>query len=312
MSTEGRYNQFLIQENMQKLILSNPLSPGDILMSTSAFRDLHLAYPGKYLTDFRVPSGCEQIFDNNPYITKIDDNDPEARHIRLDYSEIHRSGVSGRAFAEAHTMDLAKNLGIEIPITKLSPDIFLSDTEKNWLNPATLEFGDIGDYWVVNCGVKNDYTLKRWYHYQEMVNEAKNRLGVKFVQIGDLRHDHPLLDQVYDLRGRTDLRQLFRLQYHAQGVVCGVSLSMVIQNAFRKPCVVLAGARETLRWQIDDNCQYLYTNGCMDCTDVNSCWKSKKESCLKIVDSEPLCMKLITPTQVVDAMERYYIGGKIK
>jgi hypothetical protein len=49
-----------------KLILANPLAPGDILMSTSAIRDLHKAYPGEYVTDIRCPTGCEQIFYNNP------------------------------------------------------------------------------------------------------------------------------------------------------------------------------------------------------------------------------------------------------
>jgi len=294
---------------MQKLILSNPLSPGDILISTSAFRDLHLAYPGQYLTDFRVPSGCEQIFENNPYITKIDDNDPEARHIRLDYSEIHRSGVSGRAFAEAHTMDLAKNLGIEIPITKLSPDIFLSETEKNWPNPVMLEHGYTGEYWLINSGIKSDYTLKRWHRHQLVVDELQGK--IQFVQIGQLEHDHPPLKNVIDMRGKTTLRQLFRLSYHAQGAISAVSLQMVIMMALEKPCVVIAGAREGCRWQIYPKHRFLYTNGCVPCAPHDGCWKSKLKDCVNLLDygKVPLCMELIKARHVVDAIMSYYQGG---
>src|ERR1700736_1540911 len=40
---------------MRRLILRNSLSPGDIVMLTAAVRDLHLSYPGQFLTDTRTP-----------------------------------------------------------------------------------------------------------------------------------------------------------------------------------------------------------------------------------------------------------------
>ena len=84
---------------MKKLILANSLAPGDILVCTTAFRDLHKAYPGEYETDFRVPTGCEQIFENNPHITRIADEDPLAQRIQLEYPDIHQSGWSGRPWS---------------------------------------------------------------------------------------------------------------------------------------------------------------------------------------------------------------------
>jgi ADP-heptose:LPS heptosyltransferase len=294
---------------MQKLILSNPLAPGDILMSTSAFRDLQKAYPGEYLTDVRCPSGCEQIFANSPYIARIDDADPDARKIRLDYSEIHRSGWSGRPFAYAHTIDLAKNIGREIPHTTLKPDIFFSQDELLWPSPVTVETGYDGKYWIINAGIKNDYTLKYYPYYQKVVDLLKDK--ITFVQVGQLEHDHPSLEGVIDMRGKTDLRQLFRLSQKAEGAICAVSLQMVVMMALEKPCVVVAGGREGVRWQLFPGHRYLYTNGALECCKYDGCWKSKKKECVKLRNDIPLCMDLITPETIASSVMLYYEGGRL-
>lgn len=296
---------------MEKLILRNGLSPGDILISTCAIRDLHLAYPGKYLTDVRLPSGCDQIFENNPYITKIDDFDPEARKINMTYSEIHRSGRSGRAFSEAHTIDLEEALGIKIPVTSLRPDLHLTQDEMLWPSPVSKEYGYFGKYWIINAGIKNDYTLKYYHRYQEAVNLLKN--DVQFVQVGQLEHNHPPLENVIDMRGKTTLRELFRLSYHAEGSVNAVSLQMVIMAALSKPCVVVAGGREGVRWQINPDHRYLYVNGSIDCCKSgDGCWKSKPSDCLNLKEGIPLCMEMIRPEDITRAIDLYYIGGRLK
>jgi hypothetical protein len=40
---------------VQKVILRNFLSPGDIVMLTAALRDLHAAHPKRFVTDVRTP-----------------------------------------------------------------------------------------------------------------------------------------------------------------------------------------------------------------------------------------------------------------
>ncbi|MFT5466117.1 MAG: ADP-heptose:LPS heptosyltransferase [Verrucomicrobiales bacterium] len=60
----------------KKLILRNHQSPGDIVMLTAAVRDLHAHYPGQFLTDVRTP--CPALWEHNPYLTPIADDDPEA------------------------------------------------------------------------------------------------------------------------------------------------------------------------------------------------------------------------------------------
>lgn len=291
---------------MRKIIFENPLAPGDILVSTCAIRDLHLAHPGKFQTDIRVPTGCEQIFQNSPYITPLLDRDPTVERIKMEYPDIHNSGWSGRPFVTAHTLFLEEKLKIKIPHTSLRPEIFLSQDEKLWPSPVLNEHGYTGQYWIINAGVKNDYTLKYYHRYQEVVNLLRDK--IQFVQVGQLEHEHQALEGVLDMRGKTDLRQLFRLSYHAQGALNAVSLQMVLMAALSKPCVVVAGGREPVRWQIFPDHRFLAVNGSIECAQYNGCWKSKKSECLNLIAGTPLCMEMIRPEDIARAIELYYIG----
>lgn len=80
-------------------------------------------------------------------------------------------------------------------------------------------------FWIA-AGGKFDYTIKWWdpQRYQQVVDHFRGR--IQFVQVGEEGHHHPRFDGVIDLRGRTDQRQLIRLVYHAQGVLCGVTSLM--------------------------------------------------------------------------------------
>lgn len=296
---------------MRKIIFENPLAPGDIIVSTCAIRDLHKAHPGKFLTDIRVPTGAEQIFYNNPYITPLRDDDPACERIKMEYPDIHNSGWSGRPFVTAHTLFLEEKLKVRIPHTSLRPDLHLSQDEMLWPSPVLNEFGYGEDYWIINAGVKNDYTLKYYHRYQDVVDMLEDT--IQFVQVGQLEHNHPPLHGVLDMRGKTDLRQLFRLSYHAQGSVNAVSLQMVIMAALSKPCVVVAGGREPIRWQLTPDHRFLATNGAMECAQYDGCWKSKKADCVNLLDQDvPLCMDMIRPKDIVRAIEIYYIGKRIK
>ena len=218
---------------MTKLVLVNRLSPGDILVMTNALRDLHKAFPGKYQTDVRTP--CSEIFDNNPYITRLsyvdakyaeinnffikDSGTKPEKHIArigdilfidMQYPMIHFSGASGRHFSEGHRGWLENILGIEIPQNYLHPEIFLTQDEKEWVSPVLVKTGYDKPYWAINAGSKGDYTLKQYPYYQEVVDLLKDK--VQFVQIGDNAHNHPALKGVIDMRGQTPrLRDLFRV-----------------------------------------------------------------------------------------------------
>ena len=301
----------------------NRLSPGDGLIMTAALRDLHVAHPGVYETAVECP--FQEVFDNNPYVSRR--IVAGSRGIEMQYPLIHVSGRTGRHFTEGYRDFLAKELGIDIPVYSMKPEIYLSPDELNWPNPVALEHGYDGPYWIVNAGIKGDYPLKFYPYHQEVVHQL-NEAGIRVVQVGHLSHKHPPLDGVLDMRGKTSLRQLFRLSYHAEGAICAVSLQMVVMAAFEKPCVVINGGREGIRWQHYANQRFLAVNGALPCCRLDGCWKSKLSECVAQVhrgpvyesgkavrpapDPVPLCMELITPEEIVRNVLLYYKGGVLK
>ncbi len=317
------------------LLLANRLAPGDILVMTSAIRELQRNYPGKYEIDVRTP--CNELFENNPYLTKHNISETDfnilngkfasvptsdmsiASHtgklgdilvIDMHYPLIHRSGKNGAHFSEGHTEWLEEVLGIKIQQDSIRPEIYLSQAEKDWPSPVVVKKGYTGRYWVINAGSKNDYTLKQYPYYQEVVNLLRDK--VRFVQIGQKSHNHKPLDGVIDMVGETSLRELARLVYHSEGVLTCVSLPMHLAAALGKPCVVVAGAREGTRWELYPNHQFLYVNGCLPCATYDGCWKSKNGDCHNKKDGVPVCMALIHPEDVVRSIERYYEGGMLE
>jgi ADP-heptose:LPS heptosyltransferase len=310
-------------------VLCNRLAPGDILVMTNCIRDLKTALP-EYEIEVRTPAN--EIFENNPYVTKLSYSEdeyntahkafvsnaaPDREHrvkmldngvlcIDMQYPCIHGSGQSGDHFCQGHGKFLADMLGIDIPQKVLSPEIYLSETEKTWASQVFAAFEWKDPYWVINAGSKSDYTLKQYHRYQEVVDLLKDK--VKFVQIGQTQHSHEALNGAFDLRGKTTLRQLFRLIHRAHGVLTCVSLPMHVAAAFQKPCVVVAGAREGTRWELYPNHQFLYVNGCLPCATYDGCWKSKTPDCVNLEEGIPLCLKMITPEDIVRSIERYYEG----
>lgn len=289
----------------ERLILQNRLSPGDCLMMTPAIRDLHRTYPGEYETDVRSP--CGEIFQHNPYVTPVPDGQ---RLIDMQYPLIHESGATGRHFSEGHREFLAEAIGRPIKNHGMKPEIYLSQDEINWPSPVTVEEGYAGPYWIINAGIKNDYPLKHYPYYQEVVDALSP--AITFVQVGHTAHNHPPLRNVIDMRGKTNsLRQLFRLSYHAQGAICPVTFQMVIMAAWQKPCVVINGGREGIRWQHYPNHRFLAVNGALRCCSWDGCWRSTKEQCVDWLRKEDVahCMQMIRPRDVARAVELYYEGG---
>ena len=307
-----------------KLLFVNRLAPGDILVMTNAIRDLHKAYPNKFKTDVRTP--CPEIFENSPYITHLnisEDKYNKAHNemqkksgyyewiddvvaIDMQYPLIHRSGDVGAHFSEGHRSFLEEVLQIKIPQTSLKPELYLNQTERDWLSPVVVQKGIKNKYWVINAGVKGDYTLKQYPYYQEVVNLLKDK--VTFVQIGEKSHFHKSLDNVIDMVGKTNMRELFRLIYKAEGVLTCVSFPMHIAAAFMKPCVVVAGAREGTRWELYPNHQFIYVNGCLPCATYDGCWKSKPDECKNKENDIPRCMLLIKPERVAESVNMFYEG----
>jgi ADP-heptose:LPS heptosyltransferase len=236
-------------------------------------------------------------------------NQQDAETIDMQYPLIHQAVQTGRHFSEGHREFLEAHLGVPIRKTSMRPDIFLSQPEMEWVSEIKVRFEYDGPYWIIVAGGKNDYTLKVYNQWQRVVDLLRGK--IRFVQVGDKAHNHPLLKNIFDMRGQTDLRQLFRLSYHAEGAVCAVSLQMVVMQALRKPCVVVAGGREGMRWQAINDHRYIHTGGILNCSLDGGCWKSKIGDCLDVVNGVPRCMDLIEPEEIVRQIELYYDGGRL-
>ncbi|CAN5266044.1 hypothetical protein BH23VER1_BH23VER1_36390 [soil metagenome] len=317
---------------MEKLILRNSLCPGDLLMLTAAVRDLHRAYPGRFTTDVRTP--CRDLWSHNPHLTPIHESDPAARLIDCHYPLIHQSNSLPHHFIEGFISFLNETLGLAISLSEFRGDIHLSDTETALPSPAAQATGRSNHppFWIIVGGGKYDFTIKWWHRrrWQAVVDHFRGRL--QFVQVGAAGHYHPPLSGVTDLRGKTSLRDLIRLVYHSDGVVCPVTFAMHLAAAVPlrpdapanpRPCVVVAGGREPPHWEAYPHHRFLHTVGTLPCCATGGCWKlrtvplgdgDRKDApphlCTDVTPAGlPRCMDMITPRHVTDAIETYLPEG---
>jgi hypothetical protein len=298
-------------------------------MLTAAVRDLHLSVPGQFLTDVRT--SCPDLWRHNPYLTPLDEADPDVTVVPCHYPLIHDSDRLPYHFVHGFRLYLSQTLGVAIEPQAFRGDVYLSEEERA-LPPPRVAGRPDGPYWVVVAGGKTDFTAKWWdpARYQAVVDHFAGRIA--FVQAGggSPGHAHPRLRGVIDLVGRTTLREFLRLVYHADGVVCPVTLAMHAAAAVplrpgrrrARACVVVAGGREPPHWEAYPHHQFLHTVGCLPCCGHGGCWKSRvvplhdgdgndASLCERPVQlpgsgpTLPRCLDMISTRQVIEAVERY-------
>jgi hypothetical protein len=137
---------------MRKILLKNTLSPGDIVMLTAAVRDLHLCYPSHFLTDVRTP--CPHLWENNPFISKLDDMDSSVEHIDCHYPLIHRSNHTPYHFIHGFINFLNERLRVHITPTAFKGDIRISDLEKSWFSQVREIVTEDIPFWMIAAGAK--------------------------------------------------------------------------------------------------------------------------------------------------------------
>jgi hypothetical protein len=250
-------------------------------MLTAAVRDLHQSHPDAFQTDVQTSAGA--LWEHNPHITRFTHSTPDVEEILCAYPLIHRSNRTPHHFIHGFIQDLGGKLGVTIEPTEFKGDIHLSEDERRWMSQVQEITRMPVPFWIVGAGGKFDFTAKWWPvdRYQQVVDHFAGR--ILFVQVGEKHHHHPALRGVLDLRGKTNLRQLIRLMYHAQGVLCPVTLHMHLAAAVpvrkgmpkNRPCVVVAGGREPAQWEAYPHHQYLHRNGTLPCCDHGGCWKSR-------------------------------------
>jgi ADP-heptose:LPS heptosyltransferase len=307
---------------MEKWIFRNWLSPGDLVTLTAAVRDLHRTYPGRFLTDVRT--SCPALWENNPHLTSLDENAPGVRSLTCHYPLIHQSNQAPYHFIHGFIEYLNDELGLRIKPSEFRGDIHLTEEEKDRPSLVEQSLGEPKTYWIIASGGKYDYTIKWWHRrrWQEVVDRFKD--DILFVQVGQTGHYHPPLRNVLDFRGKTSLRELIRLVYHAEGVVCPVTLHMHLAAAVPVPpsrkrlrsCVVIAGGREPAHWEQYPGHQFIHTIGQFDCCATGGCWKARTvplgdgspldaSICLRTTPQGlPICMSSISSAHVCEV-----IGG---
>lgn len=316
---------------MRKLILSNYQAPGDVLMLTAAVRDLHQCYPNQFITDVRT--SCPPLWQNNPYLTPLDTADPEAECLPCEYPLIHHSDRRAAHFLNGFIEFLNDDLTLRIKLNRFKGDIHLSAAEKAAPSVVEQMTGLDMPYWVIVAGGKYDFTIKWWHfrRWQAVVDHFEGR--ILFVQIGKADDYHPSLRNVIDLRNRTSLRDVVRLVYHAQGVLCPVTFLMHLAAAVEcrpdrfpsRPCVVIAGGRESPHWEAYPTHQFVHTVGALPCCAQTGCWRSRtvpledgdekdaeRHLCVDVVVGLPRCMALISTDQVAARIGLYFEGGQAK
>jgi len=315
----------------RKLILRSPLSPGDIVMLTAAVRDLHACYPGRFLTDVRTR--CPALWDHNPHLTPLREEDPDVTVIDCHYPLINDSHHRPVHCLNGFIDFLNQQLDLRIQLSACRGDIHLSPQEKAWYSQVHEVTGQDTPFWIIAAGGKYDVTIKWWSpaRYQRVVDHFRDR--ILFVQVGQQGHHHPRLRGVVDLRGQTSLREMVRLVHHARGVLCPVTCLMHLAAAVEtrdqpgtfRPCVVVAGGREPVHWEAYPGHKFLHTIGALNCCATSACWKDRtlplgdgdhrddpSHLCVDVRRGLPGCMDMITPRDVIHAIETYHQGGRLR
>jgi hypothetical protein len=299
-------------------------------MLTAAVRELHRHYPGRFLTDTRTL--FPELWAHNPHVVPLEDG-LEVETLGCDSLFVARSGQIPSHYIHSFLDFLNRRLDLRLEIAEFRGDVYLSDRERAMPSVIQEVAGKDAPYWVICAGGKHDITIKWWAaeRYQKAVDHFRGR--IQFVQVGQRGHFHPRLEGTMDLRGRTDLRQLIRLIYHAEGVVCGVTSLMHLAAAVPvppnrpglRPCVVIAGGREPPHWEAYPGHQFIHTVGALECCRHDGCWKSRtralgdgepedepEKRCVAVLGDLPRCMHLIRAEEVIRRIEIYLEGGRTR
>ncbi len=319
---------------MESLVLNHHRAPGDIVTMTALVRDIHVAYPGRFRVS--VQTSCPELWYGNPYVVPRRKSEP-AKWVQLSYGEgIGRSARENIHFLTAWHHNLAKQTGIEVPLTLPKPDLHLKPSEEARIVD--------GRYWLILAGGKTDFTTKHYvYARHQKVVDALRGMGIAVVQGGsaDRGHYHPRMAGALDLVGKTTLREFMRLIAQADGVICTITAAMHIAAAFDRPCVITGGGREAWWWEgyTNDNQfgpvasgkvkvphRYIHTIGLLDCCKTRGCWLNKVTSdekdekrsyCRRPKAVEggqrvPECMAMISPQNVIEGVVSYYADGTLQ
>src|SRR5438874_9172850 len=131
---------------VRRLILRSSQSPGDVLMLTTAVRDLHAAHPGQFQTDVRTSAPA--LWEHNPHLTPLREADAGVEVLDMHYPLIHQSNQRPYHFLHGYPQYLEQQLGVRVPVARFHGDLHLSDAERA-SPPVCLPAEVAGHFWIV-------------------------------------------------------------------------------------------------------------------------------------------------------------------
>lgn len=300
---------------MRKLLFTCKASAEEAVLLTAAIRDLHRCYPGEFQTS--VDTNFPAFWQNNPYGSQLKYIDETTEVIQCKLPALADRNTLAHHAIHSFIDLFNDRLGLQVRMTACAGDIRLSGDEKSWASQVAEIVGEEIPYWIVVARGDRAQPLKNWGRakFQRVIDHFGGK--IQFVQIGDV--GHPRLEGVVDFRGQTDLRQLIRLMYHSQGVVCPPSVHMHLAaavedklgNVGRRQCVVIAGGLESVHWSGYPQHQYIHRIGMLPCCLRGGCWKSRlipradgrDDFCVDVVRKTARCMMTIPASEVVQKIE---------
>lgn len=307
---------------LKKILIRIDASPSDDVVLSAVIRDLHRCYPGRFAT--AIQTQHTEIWDSNPHLSLFTENDHRIQALNFRCSlEGNRSRNRVHAIRR-FTEYLNQHLDIHIKTGAVKGDIHFTEEEKSWVNQVQELTGEALPFWIVAAGGGKDRSIKWWDHqrYQAVVDYFQGR--ILFVQVGLFDEFHPPLRGVIDLRGKTSMRELIRLTYHAQGVLSPASLLMHLAAAIEPKdgnkkslaCVIVAGGRESIHWVSYANQVFIHKVGALSCCLKDGCRRFRSvplrddslmdhpdHLCVNVADQLPRCMDIITAKQVIQQIE---------
>lgn len=275
--------------------------PGDCWCLTRIVRDFAEQFPEDVLAPV-VP--CPEIFSGNPFYRA-----PMRDALELNFTfhgAVGKDRVGGNAdksdsMVKAMVEFVRRETGRPLEMRCRAPEFYPTPDEERYSIVPTDDY----PVCVLNAGWKSDTPAKFWgrLNFESVVHALSDR--ILFVQVGAARSGtdfHRPIPGALDLLGKTSLRELAQLVYHADFVLTGISqLHHLAGIACYKPrhCVTIAGGREPENWancHARDGVTWHWMAGNAPCGDA-------ERGCHLSDCDDPLCMKSIRPGEVVQLFE---------
>lgn len=232
----------------RKVIITNNGSLSHVVCLTSAIKALHESNPGQFATDVRC-NGME-LFHNNPHITVIN---TEALEVNCTVSEPNRH------MTDAIASKLGTFLGVCVGVKDVRGDIYQTAGEK--ASTVLLEgiLGYSKPYMLIHAGYGYGKAGKWWDGWDNIIASMPETLFVQVGNIGD--RDNKTPDYHYPLKDAKNLvsvidktpnmRDLFRLVYHADAVLTTRGFFTYLGDALDRPYLVTPTVEQVKALKID-------------------------------------------------------------